>query len=173
MKYLLFLYISVWSIVSCLAQTPDTKTCAQYKAAFDCILRDSVNQDKTIFVVDSIVDLDRHFFIAQMNEHPCEQAILENERMRFDWAANQYSPILNRLFGDYKNVDAKIIVLFSDITDNMLVANCVNWNDNRGAPVPKLSVECIISFTESLNYLFLFDDSGIIKKVSRIKMQYD
>ena len=173
MKYLLFLFVSVWVSTNIQAQVPNKEVCDKYKAAFDHILRDSVNRDKTIYVMDSIVDLDRHFFIEQLSDCPEQQTILEKEKMKFDWAEDQYSPILNRLFDKFKNAKVDKILLFSDIKDNMLVANCVDKKLNQSAPIQTWSVEFIISFAESFNYLFLFDDEGIIKSVYRIKMHYD
>ncbi len=145
-----------------------------YLSAYEYVIKDSVNVDTQIYVIDSIVDLDRFWFIDLLKEYPKELELAKNHRQNknFHWDENTYSPMLNSLFSE-KNKGAHMFLMFSDIEDNMLVAENIIRKRRNGIWDPNTDISWISRFTQGYSYLFIFNDDGSIKDVFRQLINYD
>jgi len=161
--------IFLFPIISLFPQNEKTSCLKKerYLATFNYIEADSVNIGKTIYVVDSIADLDKQWFREEINLSLGENKTIENY-FKFVWEENQHSPLLTSLFKENKNSTSDKILIFSDIDDNLLLVEV--WDRKRTA-LGQIDTSNTISwasrFTEGHIYLFIFQNNGVIKDVFR------
>lgn len=149
----------------------------RYAKAYSYILNDSIAKGESFMLLDSIVDMSRYQWAKLLSHYPDEQKILENEKATYDYRAYKqpiYSSLLSSLDPSH-NYGSDWIVLFSYISDNMLIAESVkrkrNWETN--IPDYNLQVRNIRLFTVSNEYLFLFGENNEIKGVFRSQTHYN
>lgn len=138
-----------------------------YMTAYKYIINDSINQNKLMVVADSIVDLDR-YWVDGLEELPEERKILaqykDKQRERYFIASTYYSPLLATLFPNQDVKRSNNILFFSNI-DNMMLRADVNFFDKKCmSECEKFRYEAYMWGT-SHEYLFIFNEDCIIKKV--------
>jgi hypothetical protein len=140
----------------------------KYKDAYNYVLSDSVNQRKSIFVSDVIVDMDRVYFKDYVKNDSALTYII-NSLTKHYWFDNFSSFEIKELFKE-QNKNAESILFFSLIEQNTLRVdlffNRKNKKEFRYNWLSNYDVE------EVYAYLFFFDEMGKIKHVYRTKIIY-
>lgn len=147
-----------------------TKDSSMYLAAYNYIINDSINTEKTISVSDSIVDLDRFWFSDKLIALPVEKEKLDRYRTdkKYSWFNTFYSACIDSLF--YKRKEQSDHVLFfSTIEDNMLRADLLSYKKSIDA----FNYDQVASQTEAYIYLFIFNTDGTIKEAFGHEIIYD
>lgn len=168
-KIILILFISYSKIIY--AQSDCTQDSVLYMIAYNYIVNDSINKGKTITVSDSIVDLDRYWCSAELDSFPEEKKALKQyrENKKYVWFTTYYSQCLNTLFHHTKNISAKKVIFFSQIEDNMLLAELLPYKKQCNL----FSYDEMAFLSTGQSYLFIFSKEGILKAAFSHEMIYD
>ena len=160
MKEILIL-IMFFSFTGIKAQIDCGQDSAKYIIAYNFIINDSINQEKSIAVSDSIVDLDR-FWTQELQDFPKEQQKLKQYRKNkgFIWSDPFYSPCLAKLFSP-KNECANNVLFFSTIEDNMLIVDLLPYTEQ----FDKFNYDNMAFINTGRTYLFIFCKNGSIRAV--------
>lgn len=168
MKNLILLTFVCFNWINSIAQDFCINDSTKYLDAYNYILNDSINLNKVIFVSDTIVDLDRIWFLHDLDSLPKEKGIVES-LTKYSWKVNFYSENISKIFPlNYLNHGSKTILFFSWIEKNTLCADLF---------YDKLKIETfdynkIASQNESQMYLFIFNSDGKIGRAFRKKILY-
>lgn len=176
MKLLLFCGLLFFGLVGCMfPQKPNNNSIEskRYLLAYDYIKTDPVNVENRMYVMDTIIDPDWHWFSNELSDYPDNKKWVEEYRAgkKFQYERNRYSSVLDSLFQGNKS-EANTVLIFSDITNDMLIAEIVEKKLSLPYGTPVWAIDKMRSFTESYMYLFLFNESTI-KRVFKIEMMYD
>lgn len=153
-----------------MAQTNCSQGSVMYLTAYNYIIRDSVNQGKTIAVSDSIVDLDRFWFSQDIADYPTEKEILDQYRAdkKFVWKDAYYSPCLASLFCRKKTMP-KNILFFSKIENNMLRVDLLPYKQQSN----RFDYVKMASQNVGQIYLFIFNENGSLVSTFSHEIIYD
>lgn len=157
------------SFISGSAQVDCGRDSIKYINALNYVINDAANDDKTIEVSDSIIDLDRFWFSEFLIDYPIEKAMVDQYRSRksFVWFNPFYSPCIASLFSRMNC--ANNVLFFSNIEDNILRADLLPIKNRRD----KYHYDKIASFVTGTAYLFVFDDINNIKIIFCKNITYD
>ena len=153
-----------------MAQTNCSQDSTRYLDAYNYIIQEPVNQEKTIVVSDSIVDLDRFWFSQDIADYPTEKEILNQYRAnkKFVWMDAYYSPYLASLFCR-KTTMPKNLLFFSKIEDYMLRADLLLYKQQSNKfDYKKMTIQNIGQI-----YLFIFNKDGSLKFAFSHEITYD
>lgn len=167
--FLSFIFCQLLSF-SIYSQLDCSKDSLRYIKAYNIIKSDSVLNNKSLVVSDSIVDPDWCWFSKDMVMYPEEQKIVADyrENKKYIWKSPVYSHCLASIFPRINN-NSMFALFFSLIEDNMLRADLFPHNER----IIKLKYDEIAFQTEGYAYLFLFDKEDEVKSVFRLKIIYD
>lgn len=145
---------------------------AKYICAYNYIKENTTA--KRIQISRCVVDLDRWTFpIDSLADYPEEKNALiafverkKNERNKesFSDEITIKIPVVKR---------PQNILYFSQIENNMLVACLLPFDKRRHRMKDIDKFDIISRFNESENFLFIFDENNIIKKVLKVLVCYD
>lgn len=168
MKNFMLLIFACFNWINLVAQDFCMKDSTKYLNAYNYILNDSINLNKVIFVSDTIVDLDRIWFLHDLDSLPKEKTILKS-LTKYSWKPNFHSENISKIFSsNYINYNSKTILFFSWIEKNTL---CVDlFHDKQTANM--FDYNKIASQNKSQMYLFIFNPDGKIKYVFRKEILY-
>lgn len=144
---------------------------AKFKIAYNYIINDSINKEKSISVSDSIVDIDRYWFSGELKNFDKEQMKLNQYRKNknFRWFAPFYSPCLASMFCKKNNLLSNNVLFFSRIEDNMLLVEILPCKKY----VNKYSYNEMAFQNVGRTYLFIFCENGNLRAVFSREMIYD
>jgi hypothetical protein len=167
MKNFILLTFVCLNWINSIAQDFCINDSTRYLNAYNYILNDSINLNKVIFVSDTIIDLDRIWFLHDLDSLPKEKEIIKN-LTKYSWKANSHSENISKVFPlNYLNHSSKTILFFSWIEKNTICADL--FYDKR---IETFNYERIASQNKSQMYLFIFDSNGKIKHVFRKELLY-
>lgn len=130
-----------------MAQTNCSQDSTRYLDAYNYIIQESANQEKTIEVSDSIVDLDRFWFSQDIADYPTEKEIL----------------------GLQKNNDAEKFIVFSKIEDNVFRADLLPYKQQFNKfDYKKMTIQNVGQI-----YLFIFNKDGSLKFAFSHEITFD
>lgn len=139
-----------------------------YRNACNYIAKDSVVENKTIAVADSIVDL---IWVSVKPEKDClEKKIFKEFYMnKYDFFEPYFSPVLSSLSSGQEKRESQWVVFFSKLKNNTLRADLFSSPQSSIGIKAKFNYNSYC-FGESYEYLFIFDTNGSITKVIRRKV---
>jgi len=165
----IILFIEVLFICNLInAQVLTSNDVCKYYKAFEYVLNDSINRGKPLCVSDSIVDLDRFWFIKDVKNDTNMKKTLES-LVKYKWFGNYYLKELNSLWGgEYKAAES--ILFFSSIEKNTLRVDLFI----KRYSILEYNFEKLIQYNKDkiYAYLFFFDCNGNIKKVFNHEIIY-
>jgi len=167
MKKIIISFFFICSCTYLFAQDFCTNDSTKYLNAYKYIVDDSINQGKNINVSDTIVDLDRIWFLDNLDSLLEEKEIVK-KLTKYSWFPNFYSQNIANLFNCKKMVPSKTILFFSLIEKNTL---CADLFDNKGS-LNEFNYNWIASQNRSHMYLFFFESNGNIKYIFRKEICY-
>lgn len=170
MKSLVIIPLFFFSYMICNAQNNCKNDTIMYLVAYNYIINDSINQEKSISVSDSIIDLDRFWFSKELVSLPEEKEKLDKYRANKKnvWSVPFYSPCIALLFDkNIRNSDA--VLFFSKIEDNVLRADLLPYKKH----VDKYNYSQMSFQNTGWIYLFVFDKDCTSKRVFSHEIVYD
>lgn len=168
MKKFIILIFVCFSWINLVAQDICIKDSIKYLNAYNYILNDSINLNKTIFVSDTLIDLDRIWFLSDLDSLPKEKAIIKS-LINYSWKPNFYSDNISKIFfSNYNDCNSKTVLFFSWIEKNTL---CVDLFQDEQI-ISEFDYNKIASQNKSHMYLFIFDLNGKIEHVFRKEILY-
>lgn len=166
-NFILFIFLS-FNYFNLVAQDFCINDSTKYLNAYNYIIHDSINIDKVIFVSDTIIDLDRIWFLHDLDSLPKEKEIIKS-LTKYSWKPSFCSENISKIFSlNYLNYSSETILFFSWIEKNTL---CVDvFHDKK--QIDTFNYNRIASQNKSQMYLFIFNSKGEIKYVFRKEILY-
>ena len=143
---------------------------SKYQIAYNYISK----KYQGIKISGNIIDLDRWVFpVDSLKDFPKEKEKLEATVKRKRIARNEdyYSKELAALTPKSKEI--KNIIYFSQVEDNMLVANLVPFEKHRHRIEDIDNFDSICRFTTTNDFLFIFDENNNIKKILTVEVNVE
>lgn len=144
----------------------------KYQIAYNYI--SNLNKYKGIKISGNIIDLDMWIFpVDSLKDFTKEKEKLEAVEKRQRIARNEdfYSKELAALTPKSKKI--KNIIYFSQVEDNMLIANLVPFEKRRHRIEDINYFDFICRFTTTTDFLFIFDENDNIKKVLTVEVNVE
>lgn len=170
MKKLFFLLLVFYS-QTIYAQSNCAQDSILYLIAYNYIVSDSINKGETIVVSDSIIDLDRYWYSAELDDLPEEKKVLNQYRKgkNFMWFSTYYSPCLNKLFHPKSDAFTDKVIFFSQLEDNMLIVDLLSYTRRCNM----FSYNEMAFQNVGRTYLFVFCKDKTLKAVVSREMFYE
>ncbi|WP_320969672.1 hypothetical protein [Bacteroides nordii] len=166
MKNILIIIILFFLQSNMFAQKNYSADSIKYLAGYNAIIDDSINQEKSFIISDSLVRLNIAVFFRELKQK-------DNDSL------------VPQLYGIYQNVDSfskltflsdksrrcsKNILFFSPIINDSIL--CAELFKNK-SNLSKNEYLDVAMFSTSYMYLFVFDEMGKIKSMFRKEMIYN
>lgn len=147
--------------------SPQKDASLYYKTGYDYIASLPVIKDYGLIVSDRIVHIDMSNFYEELGDGGNEKTLLL-KLDSLDSKRKNVNSILPELQGLPSDTSSKYTLFFSEIIDNILLAEVIENNGLKNA-----SHERLTAFNKSMVYLIIFDKKNQIKKVFKKEIQYD
>lgn len=136
---------------------------SKYLKVKNYIEHDSLTQNRELYFSEYLVDLDRFWFLEDLNNFPCLKKKIEYlSKNKFKWFEDYYSKNLHQLWG-VQNSKAKSILFFSKIEENTLRVDLFLTKNHPS--YFKYDQLTTTPMDKVFAYLFFFNEEGEIHKV--------
>ena len=144
------------------------KDIIKYKEAYNYLIKDSIMDDKSLFVSDTVVDMDRFYFHADVIDYPEIKTTIDSLK-KYTWNKGFSSEQLREVWKN-QNPYSESILFFSLVEKNTLRADLFI---NRYS-LANFNYDDIIYFNRDkvYAYLFVFNKQNKLERVFRREIIY-